>query len=335
MINLIETATTMTVSVKGHRPFFIPLHEKEKVEAVKNFYRNNDLNGLIDFLDKRQRIVSWSDGVIYVEGDEVKIQGDDTAIPSVIANKIIEFYQQKLPYQFLVNFWLNLRKNPSQDSINQLYGFLEKNHHPITPDGKFIAYKKVTRLDDGRLVDTHTRKISNEIGDIVQMNRDNVDPNPNSTCSYGLHVASWNYASGYAGNVLVAVEVHPKDVVAVPVDYQQQKMRTCEYKVIEIYEDTKPIDSLVYDNTEEDDDIFDGEEDDNDINFDEYDLTDMSYENIENVCRNHQTAYGYYPRRKDYANGKNFISAATQFLVEAGFVVTNRYGTYTPGEENG
>ena len=325
MINLIKTNTMLTVSVPGKRPFFISTSEVEKVKAIEELYRRNDEQGILEYLDKRAKIVKWSDANIYVEDEQVKIKGDDSVVPAAIAKRILAFYEQKLPYQPLVNFWMNLRKNPSDHSINQLYGFLEKNHHAITPDGKFVAYKKVTRLPDGRLVDSHSRTFSNEVGLTVQMNRDNVDPNPNQTCSYGLHVASWEYAQGFSGNVLIEVHVNPKDVVAVPTDYNNQKMRTCEYKVVAIYADTKPIEDELRGTYVKEDS---GDHFDDRFDVDQIDLTNCSYDEIEALC----SEYGNddAPMRNDYDRGIDFIEAAAEYLTDLDFKVTTRKGVWKP-----
>jgi hypothetical protein len=68
------------------------------------------------------------------------------------------------------------------------------------------------------------------------MPRNQVNEDPNQTCSYGLHVANFDYASGFGSGHMLEVEVHPADVVAIPVDYNQAKMRVCKYKVIGVVE---------------------------------------------------------------------------------------------------
>src|SRR5690606_34879601 len=65
--------------------------------------------------------------------------------------------------------------------------------------------------------------------------RNQVDDNPEHTCSKGLHVAGWNYAAGtaYGGaSRYLMIKVSPEHVVSVPVDYDFQKMRVCQYEVI-------------------------------------------------------------------------------------------------------
>lgn len=175
-------------------------------------------------------------GLFFVDTDgQLYTQGDTTPIHTVIAKKLLSFLQEGLPCEALVNFWNNLKQNPSQHSIEQLYGFLEANHHPLTDDGCFLAYKKVTKTSNG-LKDSHSRTFNNNVGEHVKMDRAGVNPDPNQTCSHGLHVASFEYAKGFSGDVLVVVKVNPRDVVAVPTDYNKQKMRTCAYVVEEIYD---------------------------------------------------------------------------------------------------
>jgi hypothetical protein len=63
------------------------------------------------------------------------------------------------------------------------------------------------------------------------MPREEVDEDPNRTCSTGLHVACFDYAKDF-GERLIEVKVNPRDVVAVPVDYNGTKLRCCQFEVI-------------------------------------------------------------------------------------------------------
>lgn len=218
----------------------------DKTDKVIEMLRNNDFRGVEDFLCPGATVPAKTGNLFTVnELGQVFVTGDTTPIHQSIAKKLLAFIQEGLPCQALVAFWNNLKTNPSEESINQLYDFLEKNHHPITPDGYFIAYKKVTSQGSG-LVDSHTKTFNNSVGAIATMDRQKVDSNPNQTCSHGLHVASHEYAEGFSGDVLVVVKVNPSDVVAVPTDYNQQKMRVCKYEVISRYgEETEIKEQLV------------------------------------------------------------------------------------------
>lgn len=159
------------------------------------------------------------DGLLY-EGDK--------PFPTELSNRIIKFKEQGIPYAPLFAFWDRLKKNPSYNSRQALFKFLEHHGHPLTQDGFFIAYRGVT--DDFK--DKHTGKFDNSPGAVCEMARELVDDNPNNTCSTGLHVASFDYAKGF-GERLVEVKVDPIDVVTVPTDYDGKKMRVCKFEVVQ------------------------------------------------------------------------------------------------------
>jgi len=161
------------------------------------------------------------DGIVHIQDD---------ALPDSLSQRVLEFYNNGLPFQPLLKFWAKLKTNPSFNSRQMLYKFLEHNGHPITTEGNFIAYRAV-RND---FLDKHTGKIDNSVGNLVAIDRSKVDDNPNNTCSHGLHVATLSYAQSFASgdDKLLDVEVDPSDVVAVPTDYNGTKMRVCKFKVV-------------------------------------------------------------------------------------------------------
>lgn len=163
--------------------------------------------------------------VIYTE--------DNSSLPDVLSNRLMDFINNDIDTTALEAFWHNCRKNPDQESIKDLYEFLEYNSVPITRDGCFIAYKRV-RKD---FKDFYTGKFDNSPGKVVQEDRSLCNSDRNETCSRGLHCAAWDYAneSYYSGQgYIVEVKVNPEDVVSVPVDYDRQKMRTCKYTVVKV-----------------------------------------------------------------------------------------------------
>ena len=122
----------------------------------------------------------------------------------------------------------NLMSNPSHRSVQELYGFLEKGELPITPDGHFLAYKKVR----GDYTDCHTGKMDNSVGKVLEMERNAVDDDKDRTCSSGLHFCSKSYLANFGGERTVIVKINPRDVVSIPSDYNNAKGRTCRYEVI-------------------------------------------------------------------------------------------------------
>jgi hypothetical protein len=158
--------------------------------------------------------------------DNVKKQAK--SVPHELHHKLLELKKEGFPVTPLKNLLAKLEKNPDSNCKKYLYNFLQHNGHPITTAGNFIAYKKV-RED---FKDCHSGTFLNTIGKIIEMPREKVDSNPNNTCSHGLHVASYSYAKDFSSGIMLEVEIDPTDVVAVPVDYENTKMRVCRYKVL-------------------------------------------------------------------------------------------------------
>lgn len=253
MISYTITDNNIVVVAKG-RIFNLDRKSTDDTEKAK-------ANKVYDLLKKKteasfQEIIAFLCPIIGIENHlkkeeapfKVDMRGrvfiDDKELPIALGKKLLAFATEELPLEPLIKFWHNLNLNPSQESILDLYAFLDKNHHPITPDGKFIAYKKV-QSKGGNLFDSHSGTFNNNVGTHVEIARSKVDADRNQTCSNGLHVASWEYAKGFSGDTLIMVQVHPKDVVAVPIDYSRQKMRCCAYEVLDIYVDDKELKTQV------------------------------------------------------------------------------------------
>lgn len=177
------------------------------------------LLSIADTLSKRGFDVV--DGLVHVDGD---------ALPESLSARVLDFFNANLPFEPLLKFWAKLKTNPSFNSRQMLYKFLEHNGHPITTEGNFIAYRAV-RND---FLDKHTGTMNNSVGNVVEIDRSKVDDNPNNTCSHGLHVATMSYVESFASgdDKVLDIEVDPADVVAVPTDYNGTKMRVCRFKVV-------------------------------------------------------------------------------------------------------
>lgn len=201
--------------------------------------RNFDL--ILGLVDKPTQIMEHTKGKFLVRDGIVVIDSEE--LPAELSDKLLEFVDQGVDTRPLENFWNNLKRNPSENSRKDLFRFMRANKMPITPSGCFVSYKKV----DKDYYDFYTHKILNAPGKVIKFERDAVDSNREQTCSYGLHVAAYEYANvHYHGGtgVLLEVEVNPKDVVAVPPDYKEQKMRVCRYRVLGVA--TNEIGDLLY-----------------------------------------------------------------------------------------
>ena len=167
-------------------------------------------------------------GAVYIDG---------IAAPKFITDKIIKYKELEIPYESIVAFHRNVLKNPSESARKELFWFLEHNGHPLTEEGYFLAYKAV-RTDfysKYNYLEGSPDNVLNAPQTWVETKREEVDPDRNRTCSNGLHCANYNYAHGVYGSrsdLLIELIVDPKDVVTVPNDYNNQKMRVCRYFVV-------------------------------------------------------------------------------------------------------
>jgi hypothetical protein len=191
--------------------------------------RANDFDGAIEAmrpLRKLATILSSAFNTITFDGENLWYQGNP--VGDFITQRAIELYSQDLPIQPLMNFVERVYGNPSASSREELFGFLEVGNLPITPDGKFLAYKRVR--DDYK--DVHSRSIDNSVGQVVEMPRSAVDGNRDNVCSTGLHFCSREYIRSFSGERLMVLEIDPADVVSIPSDYNNTKGRCCRYKVV-------------------------------------------------------------------------------------------------------
>lgn len=163
--------------------------------------------------------VEVSDNGVYVNGVEM-----DTSL----TRRLLEVHRSGLPVEPFVLFLTNLLNNPSFSAQQELYDFLERANLPITPDGHFLAYKKVSES----YKDMHTGKIDNSVGQVVEMPRSQVDDNRRNHCSQGLHFASKDYIRHFSGSRLMVLKINPADVVSIPDDYNFTKGRTWRYEVV-------------------------------------------------------------------------------------------------------
>jgi hypothetical protein len=162
------------------------------------------------------------DGVVY---------HDDEPIDTELTRRLVEAAQQGFDASNIIAFLNRIQRNPSFSVVQRLYTFLSKHNMPINPDGTFLAYK-IVRND---YKDVYTGKMDNSVGKVLSVPRSKVDDDMDRTCSYGLHACSRAYLPHYgSGNRdrVVIVAIGPENVVAIPRDYNDAKMRCSGYKVV-------------------------------------------------------------------------------------------------------
>lgn len=224
----------------------------------------------------QELVKAKSGGQFRVQDGQVFLKlpsGQEWPVPGGLNTTIISYMEQGLDFGRLVKFALKLRENPSYRSVQQLFNFIANTNITIADDGDFIAYKSVR----GDFKDCHTGTFDNSVGAVVEMPRNEVNEDPEQTCSAGLHVATYDYAHNhYRGEVTLFVAVNPRDVIAIPVDYNSAKMRVCRYKVLGISEGE--FTSPTYDHQLSDSSRCEELEDDDWTEDDEQDALEMEAE---------------------------------------------------------
>ena len=219
-------------------------------------------------------------------------------------------------------FQANLEDNPDYRVRQCLFDFLEVGKVPLTSDGCFLAYKYVNE----NYLDAYSRKFDNSIGAVVSMPRRDVDPDPNNTCSAGLHVCSYSYLGSYTPSHRIMVcKINPRDVVAIPADYNNTKMRVCEYEVVGEVTDFHKEDRNIlserpfndsYDGDDEDDDSDENSFADIEWNFDNLEPTGMP--NLRDFAEpgRYELLNEYYDRLDSYDTLSDAITGMQQYLSD-------------------
>lgn len=257
MIPFILKSSSVSLFPPGGAPVVIDashMNFAAVVDAIKagNFDEALELASVATFMSK------VSNGAVEVSADGVTYHGQP--ITGYLADKMVTFFNEGLPVEHYCRFLDNLMANPSMVSRNELFLFLEAADLPITPDGCFLAYKAVR----GDYKDKHSGTFDNSPGQTHVMPRSTVNDDRTVTCSYGFHAAAYEYARNFMsgnGDRLVAVKINPADVVSVPSDYANQKLRCCRYEVVfevpeaadifkgkSMYDDERrdPVDDFLY-----------------------------------------------------------------------------------------
>ena len=194
---------------------------------------------LADDFEKAAAIYNKDYSVIFAQQlKEIQVKHDGFYVGDIkiddnnLKRKINEMLNLGCSEAPIVKFIKKLYDNPNKRSRETFYNYVKQYDITVDQDGDVILYKGV--CDD--YYDKHSHTILNKPGCIVSMPREEVDHDPDSPCSTGLHAGTIEYATDW-GERVVAVKVDPKDVCCVPYDESFQKVRVCKYIVLAEIED--------------------------------------------------------------------------------------------------
>jgi hypothetical protein len=195
-------------------------------DKIKDAIKAEDWLAIPDLLEPKKVILKYGSGNVTIVGDTLYWKG--AVMHNALTNKVIAMLGEGFPLDPMIRFMHNLMANPSKRAVTELYGFLEKGNLPITPDGHFLAYKKVR----DNYKDVHSGTFDNSVGQICEMERNEVDDDKDRTCSAGLHFCSEDYLRSFGGERVMILKINPADVVSIPSDYNDSKGRACRYEVV-------------------------------------------------------------------------------------------------------
>lgn len=215
---------TVVIGNKPHTISKTHITYQKVVDAIKA----GDWDTVKEIIDPKKVVLNYGQGNVSIQGEKLFWKSEE--LHGALATRMVAMLQEGFDITPFVLFMENLFQNPSKRAVTELYGFLEKNNLPITPDGHFLAYKKV-RND---FLDIHSGTMDNSVGKIVEMERNKVDDNKDVTCSTGLHFCSEKYLPNFGSgdSRTVIVKLNPRDIVSIPSDYNDSKGRACRYEVI-------------------------------------------------------------------------------------------------------
>ena len=217
------------------RTYFYTFDSSEKKQKICELLKNNEYSEVESILNIKESVNSFLSN----EGtnNNFEIIGDIIYFNKIkmdrcLSKHVLRMIDDGFDVEPLLLFMDNLSHNPSKSVIDELYAFLDSaKAFSLTPDGCFLAYKKV-RFD---FKDIHSGTFDNSPGKVVQMERNRVCDDRNQTCSTGLHFCSKEYLGSFGhdpGDKIVLVKINPRDVVSIPVDYNNTKGRCCKYEVL-------------------------------------------------------------------------------------------------------
>lgn len=234
MVPFIQTNAGINMVING-KPVSVSQADKhfdEVIAALKAGANDADITAVLNKELARVTAATKLTDNIEIKGGELFFDGE--VIHNTLATRILKMLDEGFNLTPMVKFLENLMTNPSNRVVEHLYAFLEKGQNAITEDGYFLAYKAVREC----FKDIHSGTFDNSVGQVLSMARRKVDEDQSRTCSHGFHVCSFDYLPHFShanGHVMIC-KVNPADVVAIPADYNNTKMRVCRYEVIGEYE---------------------------------------------------------------------------------------------------
>lgn len=219
------TDNTVTLFVDGTT--YVIDQGSASFSAVRQAVKEGNWDEAIRLASPERTVCSYVTGHIDFVGGQLTRNGE--VIDHVMVPHILKLHAEGFNVEPMIAFLDKVLANPSMRSRNQIWRFVSTNNITITEDGDLLFYKRV----NDNYYDLHTGKTHcYTVGSTHTMDRSKVDDDPEVTCSTGLHVCSFDYLKSFSGSRTIVCKVNPKDIVSVPIDYENTKVRVCALTVL-------------------------------------------------------------------------------------------------------
>lgn len=226
------TSNVLTVFIKG-KPYSVDsshVNFDNLVAIAKGQQPQPSDEALVELLSVRESIQAQiTDSRVRLGTDEIIIDG--LPVHSYSTTRILQMMREGVDITPWIKFLERCIENPAAHVFNELFQWMEKGNMPVTPEGHFLAYKKVDDNFRSYHPSPDGTHLLHEFGEYLAMPRYQVDDDRNRTCSTGLHFCSWDYLNRYYGSQgrVIVLDIDPADVVSIPTDYNHTKGRACGY----------------------------------------------------------------------------------------------------------
>lgn len=210
---------------------------------VEGLRDGEDVSRLFDMQTyANQQFEEITDRVVVKQGT---VYFDDAPVNAAINKVVIGYLSEGEDATGVALFLERLSENPSFNSREQLWRFVEQHGIHLDANGFMVMYKGLNPTDEDDVYQSSSSgtafvngikqigRIRTKAGDVVVMPRNEISDNPAVACHAGLHAGSKSYATSFAP-VLITVRVDPKHVVSVPNDSGDAKVRVERYEIMDV-----------------------------------------------------------------------------------------------------
>lgn len=130
----------------------------------------------------------------------------------------------------VIPFLKKVAENTFIDATKEIYDYCKNMDFEITKDGNILAFKVVNSSMKAK----YDNETEYKLGKYTEV--ENFDTDRNTHCSRGLHFCARGYLNSYAepNDVVLILEIDPRDIVSIPTDCDFKKGRCRKCKVVRI-----------------------------------------------------------------------------------------------------